>query len=219
MTRRQLFQLIESGESLTVEFKQRFSSHEKIAKEIIAFANTRGGFVIFGVNDDKSICGVHSEKGVVELVTQVLNEYIEPRVEFDIHYFDVNDVEVVIYYIKESKNKPHRLQDYKFTLDPSLAQVFVRVNDKSVPASKEMIKLLQAQTTDMKLSHYEVGKNEKIVFEYLDKHETITVKELAEIANLSSRRASRTLIKLVRANLLFIHTKDNGEDFFTYTDL
>ncbi|HEX2982405.1 MAG TPA: hypothetical protein VHO28_02560 [Ignavibacteriales bacterium] len=46
--------------------------------------------------------------------------------------------------------------------------------------------------------------------------EIITVKRLSEIANLSERRASRTLVKMVRANLILIHTKDNGEEFFTY---
>lgn len=219
MTRRKLFSLIESGENLNVEFKQRFSTHEKIAKEIIAFANTKGGYLLFGINDNGSICGVLSEKGTVELLNQVFDDHIEPAVEYKIEYFDVNNDEVVVFEIFESKNKPHRLQDYKTNIDLNDTQVFVRVNDKSVPASKEMIKLMQAQTSDLYLEHYEVGKNEKIVFELLDQNETISVKQLAEKANISGRRASRTLIKLVRANILLIHTKDNGEDFYTYSGL
>lgn len=219
MKRRQLLNFIEGGENLSVEFKQRFSTHEKIAKEVIAFANTQGGFLIFGVNDNGSICGVLSEKGIVELMNQVFEEYIEPKVEFNIEYFDINNKEVVVFEIFKSNIKPHRLQDYKAQLDLNTSQVFVRVNDKSVPASKEMIKLLQAQTSELKLEHYQVGKVEKIAFEMLDENETITVKQLAEKANISGRRASRALIKLVRANLLLIHTKDNGEDFFTYSGI
>jgi predicted transcriptional regulator len=80
-----------------------------------------------------------------------------------------------------------------------------------------MIKLMQTQSSGISLKKYEVGKSEKFVFDYLDKHETITVKELSKLANISERRASRTLIKLVRANLLFIHVKDNGESYFTYS--
>ena len=53
-----------------------------------------------------------------------------------------------------------------------------------------------------------IGSNERIVFEFLDKFERITVKDLGKYANISDRRASRTLIKLVRANLLLIHMKD-----------
>ena len=79
-----------------------------------------------------------------------------------------------------------------------------------------MIKLMQTKTSGKSLTNYEVGKNEKIVFEYLDKNEIINVKDLSKLANISERRASRTLIKLVRANLLLIHVKDNGENYFSY---
>ena len=52
--RHELYDLIDSGEGPDVEFKRQFSSPEKIAKEIIAFANTRGGYLLFGVDDDNS---------------------------------------------------------------------------------------------------------------------------------------------------------------------
>lgn len=217
MTRRKLLELIEYGESLNVEFKRKFTTHEKIAKEVIALANTRGGYIIVGVDDDKSICGVESEKEETELFKQTVSHYCVPEVNYTVDYFELENKEVVVFTIPESDFKPHRIQDYLPEIDLRTAHVYIRVNDKSVLASKEMIKILQSEITKKPLINYEVGKNEKIVFEYLDKHETITVKELKEAANISLRRASRTLIKLVRANLLMIHTKENGEDFFTYT--
>ncbi len=216
MNRRKLLELIEEGEGLNVEFKQRFSTYEKIAKEFIAFANTRGGYVLFGIDDNKSVYGVESEKGEAELVRITAEKYCEPPVEYKIHFINLDEKEIVIAEIFESENKPHRIQDYLEELDLNSSEVFVRVNDKSVPASKEMIKILQTQSKSIPLKKYQIGKNEQTVFEYLDEHETITVKQLSEIANLSRRRASRTLIKLVRANLLLIHTKENGEDYFTY---
>lgn len=216
MKRKELLDIIESGEGLRVEFKQRFSTNEKIAKEMIALANTRGGYIIFGIDDDKSIYGVESEKSEAELVKDTAAAYCEPPVEYAIDFFEIEGKEIVIVEIFESKNKPHRLQDYLNSLDLNKALVYIRVNDKSISASKEMIKILQVQSSGMKLQKYQVGKNEKIAFEYLDTNEIITVKELSRIANISTRRASRTLIKLVRAKLLLIHTKDNGEDYFTY---
>lgn len=213
---KKVLELIELGESLTVEFKQRFSSHEKIAKEMIAFANTRGGYILFGVDDDKSLYGLESEKTDTELIKETAEKFCEPAVKYQIEWFEIKGKDILAAHIFESKNKPHRIQDYKTNLDLNDAQVYVRVNDKSILASKEMIKILQSQSNEKPLSHYEVGSQEKIVFNYLDKNETITVKELSKAANLSERRASRTLIKLVRANLLLIHQKDNGESFFTY---
>ena len=216
MNRRRLVELIELGEGLHVEFKQRFSTFEKIAKEIIAFANTNGGWLILGVDDDKSLYGIESEKGDAELIKETAEKYCEPPVKYALHNFEIENKEILLVEIPESVNKPHRLQDYLPHIDLNNVSVYVRVNDKSVLAGKEMIKIMQAQTAKMSLRNYEIGDNERIVFEYLEEHETITAKELSQYANISNRRASRTLIKLVRANLLLIHTKDNGGDYFTY---
>jgi len=216
MNRKKILELIEQGEGINIEFKQRFSSYEKIAKEMIAFANTRGGFLFVGIDDDKSIYGIESEKSDIELIKTTAEKYCEPPVYFRIDFLEIKKKEILVVEIPESQNKPHRIQDYKNILDLNSATVYIRVNDKSVLAGKEMIKILQTQTAGKSLTNYIVGGNERIVFDYLDKNETINVKELSKIANISERRASRTLIKLVRANLLFIHVKDNGENYFSY---
>ncbi|MFC2085062.1 RNA-binding domain-containing protein [Bacteroidota bacterium] len=215
MNRKTLLELIEKGEGISIEFKQRFSDHKKIAKEMIAFANTIGGYIIFGVDDDTSVYGVESEKGEAELIKETAESYCEPSVNYRLYFVELLGKEIVIAEIFESQNKPVRIQDYTTEIDLNLAEVYIRVKDKSVPASKEMVKILQARTKRMMLKNYQVGKSEKIVFQFLDHNEAITVKQLGEIANISNRRASRTLIKLVRANLLNIHTKENGENFFT----
>ncbi len=218
MNLKQLIRLIEDGENLNVEFKQRFSDHLKIAKEIIAFANTNGGVIIFGINDNGKTYGVESEKEITELVKEVIHNYCEPLIKYQISYIELEQREIVALEVPESKIKPHRIQDYRNSLILSEAQVYIRVQDKSVPASKEMIKLLQAKTNESKLKNYSIGKNEKLVFEYLSNNDYITSKQLSKLANLSSRRASRTLINLVRANILAIHTKENGEDYFSATN-
>ncbi len=209
--------MIEHGENITIEFKQRFSSHEKIAKEMIAFANTRGGYILFGVEDDGSIYGLESERSDIELIKETAERYCEPAVQYKLESIEIEKKDLIAVQVFESEFKPNRMQDYKKEMDLNSAQVYVRINDKSVLASKEMIKILQTQSRDSKLVNYTVGSLEKIVFEYLDKNETITVKQLGKIANVSDRRASRTLIKLVRADLLIIHQKENGESYFSYS--
>jgi predicted HTH transcriptional regulator len=216
MNRRKVLEFIEQGEGLHIEFKQRFSTHEKIAKSIIAFANTSGGYILFGINDDKSVYGIESEKSDSELIKETAGKYCEPKVNCTIYSYEIENKEVMVVEIPESDFKPHRIQDYRTVLDLNSAVVYVRVNDKSVLASKEMIKLMQTRQSGKSLVNYTVGKNEKIVFDFLNRNEKISVKELSKLANISDRRASRTLIQLVRANLLFIHIKDNGESYFTF---
>jgi predicted HTH transcriptional regulator len=213
--RKDLLQLIEEGENGHCEFKRKFSSHEKIAREIMAFANTRGGFILFGVDDDKHIVGVESEKSEAELIHDTVNNYIEPPVKIQIQYINLNDKEIVAVEVPESEDKPHRLQDYQDTFDITKAVVCIRVNDKSVQASKEMMRIMRAQSNNMALKKYVLGNSEKSVFTFLESNERITVKDLSNMINISERRSSRTLVKMVRANLLAIHIKDNGEEFFT----
>lgn len=215
MNIKKIKEVIAKGESLTIEFKRKFSTHNKIAKEIIAFANTKGGLLFFGVDDDGSIYGVESEKEIAELVKETAEEYCEPYINYKLKFLELFGREIVIAEIPSSDLKPHRIQDYERELNLNSAEVYVRVNDKSIPASKEMIKILQAESNDSKLSKYSVGKNEEVVFSYLMENDSISVVELRRLANISTRRASRTLIKLVRANLLYIHTKENGQTFFT----
>lgn len=215
MTSKKLLTLIEKGEGQKLEFKQRFSSFNKIAKEFIAFANTNGGIVFFGINDDGSIYGVESEKGEAELIKETAENYCEPPIKYRIDFVDLFGREIVVATIEESKYKPHRIQDFKKEIDINIAEVFVRVNDKSVPASKEMIKIFQANNNNKKMINYSIGKTEQKVFDLLIDRDSINVSELANLANISNRRASRTLIKMVRANLLVLHSKDNGESFFT----
>jgi predicted HTH transcriptional regulator len=215
MNRRELLDLIEEGENIQCEFKRQFTTPEKIAREMIAFANTKGGFIIFGVDDDREVVGVDSEKSESELIIDAVENYCEPPLKYSIHFIEVFGKETVVVEIPESDNKPHRLQDYENDFDINKAVVMVRVNDKSIQASKEMVRILKANSANLALKKYTIGQVERMVFDYLSRYERISVKELSNLVNISQRRASRTLVKMVRANLLLIHTKDNGEEFFT----
>lgn len=51
-------ELIAKGESKTLELKERLPSNVKIAKTVIAFANTSGGMLIIGIKDNLEIQGL-----------------------------------------------------------------------------------------------------------------------------------------------------------------
>ena len=54
----ELKRLALEGEGLQLEFKRKASHPEKIVRELIAFANTEGGTLLIGVDDDGSIPGL-----------------------------------------------------------------------------------------------------------------------------------------------------------------
>src|SRR5688572_25127795 len=109
MDARTLRQIIEVGETDTVEFKRKFSGFEKIAREMIALANTRGGVLLIGVDDDGTIVGVQSEKSEIDLVTSTAEHYVDPPIEAEIDIVDIDGEDVIVVRIPESLDKPHRL--------------------------------------------------------------------------------------------------------------
>src|SRR5215213_3127142 len=68
-SRTELLRLIRGGEDTYLELKVKLSNPERIAQAIVALANTSGGVIIFGVNDQLRIEGVDYPENVqAELV-------------------------------------------------------------------------------------------------------------------------------------------------------
>jgi predicted HTH transcriptional regulator len=95
MRPKELLELIAKGESSTLEFKRKISSPEKVAKEICAFANTLGGLLIIGVDDDGSIVGVESEKADVDTIQHICEFIISPPINPNIEIVQVYHNELV----------------------------------------------------------------------------------------------------------------------------
>ena len=207
----ELYKLIEEGEGSRIEFKRKFSSPQKIAKEMIAFANTSGGYIIFGVDDDRKIVGVESEKSELDLIDTAAKFYCEPEVEYRTEIVPIKSKDVVVIEIRESRKKPHKLIDEN---DRDSTRIYIRYNDKSVIASKETANILKYSNVDSSPLIISLGELDKILIKFLEGNDNITVKGFRKLANISERRASRTLVNLVRAGVIRHHRIDTKE-FYT----
>jgi len=204
-------ELIVGGEGSQVEFKRKISSAEKIARALIAFANTKGGTILFGVDDNGSIVGVESEKTELDLIEIAGNQFCDPPIEPAIAIVPFNSKDVIAASVEESEDKPHYFLSRE---DGEENKVFIRVNDKTVLASREVIKVLRNERSDRPPLTISIGENERRLFGYFETKERITVKEYARLINVSDRRASRILTTLVRTGVIRIHTLEKT-DFFT----
>ena len=113
-TRNELVRLIRGGEDTYLELKVKLSSPERITQGIVALANTNGGTIIFGVNDQLRIEGV-SDPEVVrdELVRICRDEIVPPLVPLiDMIAFDSGKRVVAI--DVEARNRPYRTRDGRF---------------------------------------------------------------------------------------------------------
>ncbi len=72
--------MIANGENSFVEFKLDELRAESLAKELVAFANHRGGHVLLGVADDGSTPGVQRDDLERWVMDTVFHRYIHPRI-------------------------------------------------------------------------------------------------------------------------------------------
>ena len=211
MTLRELEQLVELGEGISLEFKRRVPQPERIAKEIVALANTNGGRIVLGVSDDGTIEGFEHIAEQQFLLRQATEAHCTPPVEYSTERVVVGDQrDVVVVTIPESHNKPHVLSS---ETSKGEGPVYVRVEDRSVEATDETVEHLRRQQPDGSVT-FEFGDTESLLMRYLDDYGRITVPQLAQLADISPERASQTLLRLTRADLLHLHPSEDG-DYFT----
>ena len=120
-------------ETENIEFKSQFT--EELYKEVIAFANTDGGIIYVGIDNNGNVIGLQDADKEYTQITNGIRDAIMPDVTMFVH-FTIQDNKVVRISVREGTNKPYYLK--KKGLKPS--GVFVRQGSSSVPVSYEQIR-------------------------------------------------------------------------------
>ena len=120
-------------ETENIEFKSQFT--EEIYKEVIAFANTDGGIVYIGIDNEGNAIGLTDVDSEYTRITNGIRDAIMPDVTMCVK-FTIQDNKVVRITVNEGTNKPYYLKSKG--LKPS--GVYVRQGASSVPASPDQIR-------------------------------------------------------------------------------
>ena len=109
MTETQLKASVAVGEDSTRQFKRRFERAESIAAELVAMANSGGGDIFVGVEDDGTLAGLSPEE--VRELNQQLSNVASQTVRPPIHPLTENVMTatgvVVIIHVENGINKPY----------------------------------------------------------------------------------------------------------------
>ena len=120
-------------ETENIEFKSGFT--EEIYKEVIAFANTDGGVLYIGIDNDGNAVGLNNVDDEYTRITNGIRDAILPDVTMFVKY-TIQENKVVRITISEGMNKPYYLRSKG--LKPN--GVYVRQGTSSVQASSEQIR-------------------------------------------------------------------------------
>ena len=210
MTLRELSQLAARGESLTLEFKKRVPTPERLAKEVIALANTAGGHVLIGVEDNGTVAGLRDANEEEYALRDALDQFCSPPVAFETERVPLaNRRDVLVVTVPRSPARPHFL----VANGDERGTAYVRVESMSVEASREAVRLMRQREHDAGVQ-FTFGEREKMLLRYLDAYGRITVAQFASLTGIPPKKASHTLVLLTKARLLDHHA-DPGEDYFS----
>lgn len=199
MNVKELKNLVRQGEGSSLEFKLKASHPEKIIREIVAFANSKGGKLLLGVGDDKTIPGLKFVDEEEYILVRAIKRNCFPPINYELERIAITDErDVLVFTIPKSREKPH----FVHLENEEHRKAYVRVKDRSVQASREVKQILRRENEDgIKFTY---GEKEKILMTYLSENQKITIEKFAEIAKIHPRSASHTLVLLVLSNVLKI---------------
>ena len=149
-------------ENMDVEFKRQIV--ESLKKEVIAFANSEGGTVYIGVDDDGSVVGIDDTDDTMLRATQMIRDSIKPDVLPFVHIQSVkmDKKSVVEIRVSVGTDRPYYLE--KEGLRPK--GVYVRKGSSSQPLSDKGIRDMIRETSG---ESYEEGRslNQDLTFSTL----------------------------------------------------
>jgi predicted HTH transcriptional regulator len=202
--------LIAEGEGQQLDFKYYISNAAKIAKTLVAFANSKGGRLLIGVKDNGNIIGIESEEEIY-MIQLAAESYCKPPVKVELSNWKIDGKTILEVFVPPSSEKPHFAKD-----ESGKWLVYIRKEDENLLADKVLVEVFKRRTSKKaNIIRYEMP--EKFILEYLTKNGHITFQQFYKQAKIPPYIAERVLVNLVSVGLVKVNVSKEG-NYFTLKD-
>ena len=131
-------EIIKNGESNRVEFKSEKEKNIDFAKEITAFANGTGGYLLVGIEDDGTVSGVNNPVKFEEKIFNICSDSTRPVVTPDSWQYKIEGKDIFCFHISPGFSKPYAI------LKGSKERYYTRRGTRTQEASRdELLRLFQ----------------------------------------------------------------------------
>ena len=127
-------QTLQQPEGKTLEFKRDLSSPRNVLKTLVAFANSAGGRLVIGVDDDRQVTGVAEPLDEEERICNLIADSIAPRLLPNVELTSLGECTLLVVEVFPSSSRPHYLK----AMGPENG-VYVRLGSSSRQAGPELI--------------------------------------------------------------------------------
>ena len=138
----ELTEILKTPEGKTLEFKRDLSSPQGFIRTVTAFANTAGGIVIIGVEDNTHyVIGIQEPLDVEERIANIISDNISPLIIPEIEIIPWREAYVIAVHIYPSSNRPHFIKSMG-----AKEGVYIRVGSTNRKADQSTIGELERIT-------------------------------------------------------------------------
>jgi len=130
-----------ASESKTLEYKRDLSSHDRIIRALVAFANSSGGCLVIGVDDDRSIVGVTDPLVEENRLANMVKDSIAPLLVPEIETLPVDGELLLV-----TRVYPAGLRPFHVIAEGPAKGVYVRLGSSNVQADQWTIAELHRQS-------------------------------------------------------------------------
>lgn len=201
-----LYKLIAEGEHQQQDFKYCINDSKKIAKSLVAFANTDGGRLLIGVKDNGKIAGISSDEEFY-MIESAAKIYSKPAIDFTTRQWQVEGKTVLEIGIKPGDEKPYFAKD-----ENGKWLAYIRVADENFLAHRIQIEAWKKQKSTRGIC-FTYSDDERFLIDYLQHHTYISFSKFMRLANIPRRTATEVLSNFLVINIIQIHTAEEGTVF------
>jgi hypothetical protein len=201
ITEPELLRLVARGENSRAEFKKDVPDDETLAEILCAFANTRGGWLVIGVDEDLSATGCANPKDVMSRVRLVAEEDLKPALNIAQSSVRTEAGFLIAVHVNHSMERPHSIPCANRKRD-----IMVRVGLTNEVGDGATLNALRSHRTQEQPK----DKLEIRILDWLGQREregiepagSASAEIFSQATNVGLRRASKALISLEAGGLI-----------------
>ena len=124
------------GESTTYEKKERLERRKPKSwlKSISAFANGKGGVLLFGISDDNNIVGLENAKEDAEFISEQIKVNLDPVPQINLEFKEIDNKKLILLHINAGQETPY------YYIGDKQRLAYVRIGNESVTANRILLK-------------------------------------------------------------------------------
>lgn len=206
-----LIKMIAEGEHQRQDFKYCINDSRKIARSMVAFANTDGGRLLLGIRDNGSVAGVQSDEEYY-MAEAAAKLYSKPPINFQTHQWLVEGKTVLEINIYKSDELPHCAQN-----EEGKWLVYIRKDDQNIVAPGILLKVWEQQKSTQGV-HIRFTDEEKRLFSLLESNQYLSLNQFSRQAKLPRWKGEKLLVKLIVVGVVGMEINGTGTRFFLRDD-